>query len=106
MLCSYLCLVFLETLEEEGGRGRWAQTCSVTKQNCCAVCVASSLRTCVLKLVCANVQTYDGLGLDRPLFWMEPKKMNLSQFPALFPNLFKVGSFFTEQQTRSIRSLR
>lgn len=28
-------------------------------------------------VACAILQTFDGLGLDRTLFWMDPKQMNL-----------------------------
>ena len=54
---------------------------------------------------CAILQTFDGLGLDRPLVWMDPKTLNLSKFPVFYRNLFKVWSLFTVQQTRSVMSL-
>lgn len=52
-------------------------------------------------VACAILQTFNGLGCDRTLFWMNPGKMNLCRLPVFYRNLFKVWSLFIIQRTRS-----
>ncbi|KAL2096374.1 hypothetical protein ACEWY4_008522 [Coilia grayii] len=52
-------------------------------------------------VACAILRTFNGLGFDRTLFWMDPNKMNLCKLPVFYRNLFKIWSCFIVQRTRS-----
>ena len=56
-------------------------------------------------VACAILRTFDGLGLERNLFLVDPKKINLSRFPIFYSNLFKVWSLLTVQRAHSTSSL-
>lgn len=46
----------------------------------------------------AILRNFEGLGLDKPLFWVSPKMMNLSKLPVFYRNLFKVWTLFKTQR--------
>lgn len=54
---------------------------------------------------CCILQSLEGLGMDRTLFWLNPNRMNLNSLPAFYKNLFKVWSLFIIQRTRLTSSL-
>lgn len=50
-------------------------------------------------------QTVGSFALDRSLFLMDPKSLNLSQLPPFYRNLYKVWSFFHIQNTENFHSI-
>ena len=56
-------------------------------------------------VACAILRTFEGLGLDRTLFWMDPKHLNLNRFPIFYRNLFKVWTLFKIGRTVNSTSL-
>ena len=54
---------------------------------------------------CTILHTIGGFGLDKSLFLMDPTKLDLSELPAFYQNLFKVWSFFRVYKTENSYSL-
>ncbi len=51
------------------------------------------------------LQCFGSLGMDKTLFWLNPKKMDLSKLPIFYRNVFKVWTLFTVQRPCGISSL-
>lgn len=51
------------------------------------------------------LQSFGSLGMDRSLFWLNPKKMDLSKLPIFYRNVLKVWTMFTVQRPCRISSL-
>ncbi len=50
---------------------------------------------------CMILRTLGGFGLDKMLFLMDPTKLDLSELPVFYRNLFKVWSLFRVQKTEN-----
>lgn len=46
-------------------------------------------------VACAILRTLEGLDLNKTLFWMDPKKMDIRKLPVLYRNVFKVWGLLT-----------
>jgi len=53
----------------------------------------------------AILLNFEGLGLDKALFWLNPKKMDLSKLPIFYRNFFKVWTLFIVQKLDNAGSL-
>ncbi len=51
------------------------------------------------------LQCFGSLGMDKTLFLLNPKKMDLSKLPIFYRNVFKVWTLFTVQRPCGISSL-
>jgi len=54
---------------------------------------------------CAILRSLGGLQMDKPLFLLDPQKLDASKMPIFYRNLFKVWSLFNQQRTLCTKSL-